>query len=102
MKDSVVSGQYKCGGLIGFTGEGNGRDVQNNTLTNVTINCANLLEGKNHYETGKVIGDWNSETGTYIGNTVSGVTIVNGSIGYTDNEIGAIESGCTINYGEPC
>jgi len=102
VKDSTVSGQYKCGGLIGFTGEGDGRDVQNNTLTNVTINCANLLAGKTHYETGKVIGNWNSETGTYIGNTVTNVTIVNGSVGYTENEIGAIESGCTIDYGEPC
>ncbi len=104
--DTTISCQYKSGALVGYICEecANPADdysnVTNNTLTNVTINCANLLEGKNHYETGKVIGNWNVPTGKFIDNTVSGVTIVNGSDGYTDNEIGAVESGCDINYGE--
>jgi len=94
--DTTISCQYKCGALVGYICEecANPKDeysnVTNNTMTNVTINCANLLSGKDHYETGK-----------FIGNTVTNVTIVNGSTDYTDNEIGAVESGCTINYGEP-
>jgi len=96
VKDTIISGQYKCGALVGLVAEGDGRNVKDNTLTNVTINCANLLSDKDHYETGKVIGNWNAATGTYSGNTVTNVAIVNGSAGYTDNEIGAIEEGCIV------
>jgi len=91
VENSTVSCQYKCGGIVGYICDENGgtADVKNNTVKNVTINCANLLEGKTHYETGKVVGNYNA-SGACSGNTVTNVTIVNGSAGYTDNEIGAI------------
>jgi len=101
VKDSSVSGQYKCGGLVGYiVAEEGTADVKNNTLTDVTISCADLLAGKTHYETGKVVGNYNAN-GTYTGNIVTNVTIMNGSEGYTDNEIGAVEEGSTVTgYGD--
>ena len=61
--NTIVSGQYKVGGIVGFIcSEINFgvRKVNNNTLNNVTIKVENIMAGKSEV-IGKVIGHFNGD-----------------------------------------
>ena len=89
----VVKGGYKLGGLIGYVcaGKDDSKNVDNNTLTNCTVNGADgqYAGGKDKYIVGKVVGNFNCN-GSCVGNTITNMTTV-----ATEN-IGQIEAGYTV------
>ena len=92
VENCTVSGRYKVGGIIGYICNSNDvpANVIDNALTGVTVKGENLVEGKTGFVIGKVVGNWNATTGNCYSNSFDG------TINLTD-EIGEIESRCTVN-----
>ena len=90
VENCTVSGRYKVGGVVGYicNSNDNPTSVTGNTLTNVTVNGENLIEGKQDFVIGKIVGNWNATVGTCKGNTFSGTTVAT-------NNIGEVEARCT-------
>ena len=87
VENCTVSGRYKVGGIVGYICNNNDQHtyVTGNTLTGVTVEGKNLIDGKSAFVIGKIVGNWNATVGTCDNNTFSGTTTA------TDN-IGEIES----------
>ena len=89
VEDCAISGQYKVGGLAGYVcrEDGEKRIINNNKLTNVTVNGENRIEGKQAFVIGQVVGNWNASFGGECkGNVLTNVT-------GAENPIGKVEAG---------
>ena len=91
VENCTVSGRYKVGGVVGYICNSNDQHtyVTGNTLTGVTVEGKNLIDGKSAFVIGKIVGNWNATVGTCNNNTFSGTTTATGNIG-------EVESRCTV------
>ena len=91
VENCTASGRYKVGGIVGYICNSNDQHtyVTGNTLTGVTVEGKNLIDGKSAFVIGKIVGNWDATVGTCDNNTFSGTTTA------TDN-IGEVESRCTV------
>ena len=93
VEDTVVCGQYKVGGAVGFIC---GCDVKElnlqftgNILTNVTVKGENIWSGKENdgFKLGKIVGNWCVPNGTCKNNTFTGTTEATGNIGQKNSVV---------------
>ena len=91
VENCTISGRYKVGGVVGYICNSNDQHtyVTGNTLTGVTVEGKNLIDGKSAFVIGKIVGNWNATVGTCNNNTFSGTTTATGNIG-------EVESRCTV------
>ena len=91
VENCTVIGRYKVGGVVGYICNSNDQHtyVTGNTLTGVTVEGKNLIDGKSAFVIGKIVGNWNATVGTCNNNTFSGTTTATGNIG-------EVESRCTV------
>ena len=90
VEDCAISGQYKVGGLAGYAcrEDGEKRIINNNKLTNVTVEGKNLIEGKLDYVIGQVVGNWNALFGGECkGNVLTNVTGAENPIGEVEADV---------------
>lgn len=90
VEDCAISGQYKVGGLAGYVcrEDGEKRIINNNKLTNVTVEGKNLIEGKLDYVIGQVVGNWNALFGGECkGNVLTNVTGAENPIGEVEADV---------------
>ena len=90
VEDCAISGQYKVGGLAGYVcrEDGKKRIINNNKLTNVTVNGENLIKGKQAYVIGQVVGNWNARSGGECkGNVLTNVTGAENPIGKVEADV---------------
>lgn len=90
VEDCAISGQYKVGGLAGYVcrEDGKKRIINNNKLTNVTVKGENLIEGKQAYVIGQVVGNWNARSGGECkGNVLTNVTGAENPIGKVEADV---------------
>ncbi len=103
VENTVVCGQYKVGGAIGFIC---GCDVSNksvqvtgNTLTDVTVKGENIWSGKTSYALGKIVGNWCVPNGACKNNTFTGTTEATENIGQKNNVVSIDEGNDIENSG---
>ncbi len=90
VEDCAISGQYKVGGLAGYVcrEDGEKRIINNNKLTNVTVNGENLIAGKSDFVIGKIVGNWNARSGGECkGNVLTNVTGAENPIGKVEADV---------------
>ena len=90
VEDCAISGQYKVGGLAGYVcrEDGEKRIINNNKLTNVTVEGDNLIKGKQAFVIGQVVGNWNARSGGECkGNVLTNVTGAENPIGKVEADV---------------